>query len=112
MEATIVFPNQLFRNHPHIDEDNPIYLVEEDTFFTKYRFHKKKLILHRASMKAFQDDLKRFEVVYVENEKKRTLENLFKLLKSHEITRMKLAEVLDSGLEENLAALSKKRRTP
>lgn len=53
----LVFPNQLFRD---IDEIVVPYiiLVEDDTYFTKYRFHKNKLVLHRASMKYYADYLK------------------------------------------------------
>jgi hypothetical protein len=34
-----------------------IYLVEHPQYFVKYNFNKKKLILHRASMKYYYDKL-------------------------------------------------------
>lgn len=57
-EATIIFPHQLFDPHPAIRRDRPVYLVEDTLFFGNdphqpLKFHKQKLILHRASMKAY-----------------------------------------------------------
>ena len=57
--------------HPSIEKDREIYLVEEGRYFTDFRFHKKKLVLHRASMKAYQDLLERggSDVNYIDYEK-------------------------------------------
>ncbi|RFZ81671.1 cryptochrome/photolyase family protein [Mucilaginibacter terrenus] len=55
--VTLVFPHQLFKHHPAISSARPVYLVEEALFFNLYSFHKKKLVLHRASMKCYQDAL-------------------------------------------------------
>lgn len=56
-EISLLFPHQLFRNNPAVIKGRTIYLVEEFLFFNQYAFHKQKLILHRASMKAFADEL-------------------------------------------------------
>ena len=56
MQATLVFPNQLFEKHPCLKKD--VFLIEDKRFFTDFRFHKKKLVLHRASMQAYKDFLK------------------------------------------------------
>jgi len=37
-----------------LDKDKMHFLVEEHLFFTQYPFHKEKLVLHRASMKAYE----------------------------------------------------------
>jgi len=56
--ATIILPNQLFENHLAIfDNCSHIYIIEDPTFFTKFPFHKMKLILHRASLKFYHDYL-------------------------------------------------------
>ena len=52
-EVSLIFPHQLFRQHPALDKGRPVHLVEESLFFRQYPFHKKKLVLHRASMKSF-----------------------------------------------------------
>ena len=50
-----ILPNQIFYTTlPKVDK---IVLWEHPVFFTKYKFNKKKLILHRASMKCYYDHL-------------------------------------------------------
>jgi deoxyribodipyrimidine photolyase-related protein len=53
-ELLLIFPHQLYHTHPAIHSGCPILLMEEHLLFSQYRFHKKKLVLHRASMKAWQ----------------------------------------------------------
>ena len=49
-------------------KDKELILYEHPTFFTKYRYHVKKLILHRASMKCFYDFFKNknFNITYIQ----------------------------------------------
>lgn len=71
----IILPHQLFdikylKNIDH--EIKKIILWEHPQYFTKYNYNKKKLILHRASMKYYYDYLKdhKFTVKYYDyNEK-------------------------------------------
>ncbi len=61
--ATLVFPHQLFENHPGIASGRPIYLAEDPLIFGNDKrysvsFHKQKLVLHRASMQAYTDELR------------------------------------------------------
>jgi deoxyribodipyrimidine photolyase-related protein len=51
-ESVLIFPTQLFRDHPSLAKGRQAFLIEEKRFFTDFKFHKKKLMLHRASMKA------------------------------------------------------------
>jgi deoxyribodipyrimidine photolyase-related protein len=53
--VTIIFPHQLFQNHPALQAGRMIYLVEEWLFFRQYNFHRQKLVLHRASMKFYEN---------------------------------------------------------
>ena len=58
----LLFPNQLFTSHPDIDPTtDEIALLEDELFFSDHQypvnFHKKKLILHRASMQSYAHDL-------------------------------------------------------
>lgn len=69
----LILPHQLF-NIKYLKEykDYDIYLYEHPQYFKKYKFNKKKLILHRASMRYYYDLLKDndFKVKYFEyNEK-------------------------------------------
>lgn len=56
MIVSIILPNQLFEYNTLLLQLSPnIYLVEDDKFFIDYKFHKQKLIMHRASMKCYYD---------------------------------------------------------
>jgi deoxyribodipyrimidine photolyase-related protein len=66
--VAIIFPNQLFENHPALEKNRTIYLIEEWLYFRQYNFHQQKLVLHRASMKFFEHWLqeKHHTVNYIE----------------------------------------------
>lgn len=49
----LVFPNQLFENHPLLGECDQVLLIEEFLFFREFDFHQLKLVFHRASMKRY-----------------------------------------------------------
>lgn len=67
-ELALIFPHQLYQQHPALHPNRPVVLMEETLFFNQYRFHKQKLVLHRASMKAMQQSLVRdgHSVLYME----------------------------------------------
>ncbi|HEX2606436.1 MAG TPA: cryptochrome/photolyase family protein [Flavisolibacter sp.] len=67
-DVTLIFPHQLYQNHPALNRQRPIYLVEEWLFFRQYRFHVQKLVLHRASMKFYESWLldQGYTVHYIE----------------------------------------------
>lgn len=71
-EVTLIFPHQLFKEHPALDKNRKVFLIEDPLFFGDIRyplkFHKKKLIFHRASMKAYEKYLtdKGLDVVYLQ----------------------------------------------
>ena len=54
-KISLIFPHQLFADTSLWQDD--CYLIEEDLYFTQYPFHKQKLVLHRASMKAYEQTL-------------------------------------------------------
>jgi len=56
MKIFIIYPNQLFKNI-EILENSKVLLVEDPLFFTQYNFHIQKLVLHRASMKFYEQHL-------------------------------------------------------
>jgi deoxyribodipyrimidine photolyase-related protein len=105
MEAVLVFPHHLFEKHPAFGKDRIIFLIEDPRFFSDFKFHKKKLILHRASLKSFQKQLKKkgFKTHYVEGH----LEQALKLLN---ITAIHLVDFDDSKLTKTISALVKKQK--
>ena len=63
----IILPNQLF-NKKYLDKKNTYYIWENPHYFKDYKYNKKKLILHRASMKSYYDYLvkNKYKVEYCE----------------------------------------------
>ncbi|MDY3557574.1 cryptochrome/photolyase family protein [Gemmata sp. JC673] len=53
MQAALIYPHQLFANHPAVAGAETVVFVEDPLFFAQYRFHRQKLVLHRASMKRY-----------------------------------------------------------
>lgn len=57
MSIAIILPTQLFADISPLKAANMVYLYEHPLYFTSYKFHKYKLILHRATMKRYADYL-------------------------------------------------------
>lgn len=73
--SVIILPNTLFEDNKLI-KDNinaHVYIIEDDYYFTRYKFHKQKLILHRASMKYYYDYIidkyNPYKITYIDNNK-------------------------------------------
>lgn len=56
-QVAFIFPHQLFKKSIILDLEIPIYLIEEYLFFNQYKFHKQKLVFHRATMKHYEQYL-------------------------------------------------------
>ena len=57
LRIALVYPHQLFADHPAIPLVDEVWLIEDPLYFSQYRFHRKKLILHRASMLWYRDQI-------------------------------------------------------
>ena len=73
MKITLILPHQLFDLHPSLEKKRRVVLLEDCLFFGGdvhwgLNFHRKKLILHRASMKAYADKLieQGYQVSYID----------------------------------------------
>lgn len=57
----LIYPTTLFSKEYYnkIIDNSDIYYIEDDTYFKRYHFNKKKIILHRASMKKHQQQFKK-----------------------------------------------------
>ncbi|WP_299168695.1 cryptochrome/photolyase family protein [uncultured Arthrobacter sp.] len=105
MHAQLIFPHQLFEEHLHASESRHYILVEDDLFFRQYRFHVQKLVLHRASMHAFERRLRESgrEVTYVEtNPSTPSQEALAEVLKRIGATSCTYYDVVDDWLGQRL----------
>ena len=69
MKIFILYPNQLFKNLSNLT-NKKVLLIEEPLFFSQYDFHIQKLVLHRTSMKFYENYLKQNNILveYFEDE--------------------------------------------
>ena len=93
--ATLILPNQLF---PEPVESGEKYLVEHSRYFTDMKFHVQKLVLHRASMKAYQE---RHGTRYLEYD-----EDIARIFREHDEIRM--YDPVDHKVMNQLDALAEK----
>lgn len=106
MEIVIILPNQLFENNKLINKDTTVYIYEHPMYFIYYNYHKLKLILHRSTMKKYQDYLtKKYKckikyLNYYDN-----IENLFKKYKGK---RIDIYDPVDHDIMKDLKNISKK----
>jgi deoxyribodipyrimidine photolyase-related protein len=57
MRISVVFPHQLYADVSPLQSSAEVVLVEDHLFFLQYPFHQQKLLLHRASMRYYQQYL-------------------------------------------------------
>ena len=61
MEATLIFPHQLFSSHPAVARNRKILIFQDPIFINdhiyKSKFHKSKILLHLLSTKEFHKSL-------------------------------------------------------
>ncbi|MFK2820967.1 cryptochrome/photolyase family protein [Flavobacteriaceae sp. LMIT009] len=103
--VAIIFPHQLFQNSPLLDVSHSIYLVEEYLFFSQYKFHKAKLVFHRASMRSYKNYLinRGKTVHYINaNEELSDIRNLINYLVESEISSINIIEPTDNWLEKRI----------
>lgn len=109
--VSIVFPHQLFKEQPALVPSIPVYLVEEWLFFRQYPFHFQKLLLHRASMQQYKNNLenKGYIVHYVETSD--TNSNVLQLvhhLAKNGVTQIRVVDPTDNWLDKRLSESCKK----
>ncbi|MEN9571643.1 MAG: hypothetical protein RL172_2874 [Bacteroidota bacterium] len=100
-EAVIIFPHQLFKNNPALQAGKPVYLVEEWLFFRQYNFHQHKILLHRSSMKFYEDYLvtQNCAVHYIDsNDALHEVGVLIAHLARQQIKRIAIVDVADNWL--------------
>jgi len=110
-KAVLIFPHQLFEEHPALDSESVVYLVEEFLFFRQYKFHKQKLVLHRSSMKFYQDYLerKKLKVIYIDSTNELSdVRKLIPHLREKGIEDIHFADVADNWLENRIKQTAEK----
>jgi deoxyribodipyrimidine photolyase-related protein len=105
--ATLILPNQLFKEHPGLTKNRLVILIEHPRFFSERAFHKQKLILHRGSMQYFADRLtkEKYHVEYIEHA---YAQDLFKYLEKWKISELHAADWNDHTLSKEMNVKCKK----
>jgi deoxyribodipyrimidine photolyase-related protein len=106
--SALIFPNQLFHEHPALKRASDAWLYESPKFFTDFAFHKQKLILHRASMKAYAAKLQhKIHVRYAELKSFPTLGKVLADMRKHGCTEVHVADPADHALSLALVKAAK-----
>lgn len=107
----LVFPHQLFKDISILKQADEVYLIEEYLFFNQYKFHKQKLVLHRASMKSYAVYLHEAGLVvhYIEaTEKRSDIRILLDSFDAEKVSGITYYDVCDNWLEKRILESCKK----
>ncbi len=104
-KINIIFPHQLFEKSPLLENDYPVYLLEEYLFFNQYNFHQQKLAFHRATMKRYESFLKEKgkTIVYINaQEEISDIQKFIPYIKQKGIDEIHFIDPTDNWLEKRL----------
>ena len=113
MEYTLIYPNQLFPNHPSIIRGRRSLLIEEPLFFgdNKYpvNYHKKKLALHHISMRRYLSEKLQdgYDIEIVNYSDLKIKNHTEWIIKKFDIKAMHIVEVNDFELRKRIEKASK-----
>ena len=105
--AILIYPISLFEKNDLLQIDGDVYLIEDPIYFTNYKFHKMKIILHRASMKFYFDFIKKHNPSYISLNQV----NMFYDKIMNKYDNIYLHDVIDHPLRDKLHKLSKKYKS-
>lgn len=102
----LLFPHQLFEDITLLSSVDEVVMVEEWLFFHQYKFHKQKLVLHRASMKYYEQYLLEngIKVRYISAlVTECDIRKLIEELSQEGVTHIHYYDVCDNWLEKRIA---------
>lgn len=105
----LIFPHQLFAESLLLSNGHTVYLIEEELFFKRYRFHKQKLTFHRASMQYYAQYLQRkgITVVYVASTHRlANIQFFMEEIKQYNIHTLHYLDPVDQRLSTKLERLA------
>jgi len=104
MLAALIYPHQLFPNHPAISQADLCVLIEEPLLFAQYRFHAQKLVLHIASMNCYKRLLQQQgkRVRYIESREITATADISPILKGMSVTQVQFVDPNDDWLQQRL----------
>jgi deoxyribodipyrimidine photolyase-related protein len=113
---TLIFPHQLFAASPALQRGRCVHVIEDTLFFGDnlagpHRFHCQKLILHRASMRAYADRLRNegHQVTYHDYDRELPIgKRLARLWAIQPFAKIHLTDPVDYLLEKRLRRYASK----
>ena len=105
--AVLIFPNQLIRESPVLKKGRTYYVVEEELFFRQYKFHKQKIVFHRASMKFYENYLleKQYRVEYIDAlDESSSVSSLLKHLNKLGYSKIEYIDPCDDWLDKRIVS--------
>jgi len=102
--AALIYPHQLYADHSAIAASDCVVFVEDPLFFRQYRFHRQKLLLHRASMRRFAATLRKrgYPIHYLEAPTLLHSTAIGEHLKRWNIRRVRVIDPNDDYLQRRL----------
>lgn len=110
-KAFLIYPHQLFENITSLKSSDIVFIIEEPLYFSEFKFHKQKLVLHRASMQKYKQYLEKnqIQVKYIEFHQLAQTESIANILQEYKADKVEIYDVIDDWLSTRLAkALSLK----
>lgn len=106
-DALLILPSQLFEQNRLLDKDKPIFLIEHPRYFKDFRFHKQKILFHRATMQMYKDHLEKrgFKVFYIPFY---DIDTLYRLCKEQKISTLNGFDPVDKPFEKDFTSACKK----
>lgn len=111
--AFIVFPNHLFEDIEQQKKCTEVFLVEEFLFFRQFKFHKQKILFHRASMKCHEKFLliNKIKVTYIDAFNDiADVSKLINHLASNGFKEIKMFDPCDEWLQKRIVNECNKRK--
>ena len=117
MEITLIYPHQLFADHPALAPGRAVVLLEDPLFFGTDprwpgRVHRQRALLHRLSMQAYASQLKQrgYDVSIQEHHKATDTEAHLQLIWAKGYRSFHIADPVDDLLERRLKTAVSKRQ--
>jgi deoxyribodipyrimidine photolyase-related protein len=103
-KAFLIYPHQLFEDITRLNSSDIVFLIEEPMYFSEFKFHKQKLVIHRASMQKYRQYLEEnnIKVEYLEFHQLAKTESIADILQQHQIQAVEIYDLVDDWLLKRL----------
>lgn len=108
MDTVLIYPNQLFYNHPALSRKRRIVLVQDPLFFGDetypVAFHKQKILLHLLSIENYGKELEQrgYDTTIINYDNCKGKDYMSNLFRDLNISKVFLAEVVDCILKKRI----------